>query len=58
MDVLFVTHILEDFWPDSNTDLSQVGLLEQQHVSPRLPYPSTNRKRDFIALDCLVNRAA
>jgi hypothetical protein len=34
INILFLAHVLEHLWPDSDTHLSYMGLFEQEHEGP------------------------
>ena len=56
VDVLPGAHVLEHLRPDRHADLTQVGLLEQEHVGPGLPDAAADRQRDLVIQDHLVVR--
>lgn len=54
IDILLLAHVLEDGRPHTHTDLTEVGLLEQQHLCAGLPNAATNAQWQRVADDGLM----
>jgi hypothetical protein len=56
MDVLSLTHVLEDLRPDAHRDLAQVRFFQEKHVGAGLPNSTTDAERQLGLDDAPVVR--